>query len=148
VARNILGELPEREFERFHSTCIMWCGALDKPIVCDTPCCNVDILPTVLNLLGLPYDSRLLSGTDIFSDGPHVAVLANKSFVSDTMKYNAMNGEVTMLDESALQDESARSAYLERINGDIMARYAAALAINRTDFYRFVWEKSGLMAAG
>ena len=30
------------------------------------------------------------------------------------------------------------------MNSDIKARYAASLAVNKTDFYRFVWENSGL----
>lgn len=56
--------------ERDHSALILWCGALEDmdPIVVDTPTCSVDILPTLSNLFGTEYDSRLMVGRDVFSD--------------------------------------------------------------------------------
>ena len=146
-ARSILGELPDRAFEFFHSTCIMWCGGLEEPIVCDAPCCNVDILPTVLNLLGIDYDSRLLSGTDILSDSPHAAMLWNKTFITDTVKYCTVDGSTVPLGEGKNYDRAAMRKYIRGVRADLVSRYAAALAINRTDFYRFVWENSGLLPA-
>ena len=148
AAYSILGGQQERNFERYHSTCILWCGGIDEPIVCDAPCCNVDILPTVLNLLGIEFDSRLLAGTDVFADAPHTAVLSNKSFITSVLKYNALSGDSTVLDKSVFPDRPSRRAYIESVNRDIMARYAASLAVNKTDFYRFVWENSGLMEPG
>lgn len=144
TAVSILGKSPERNFERFHSTCIMWCGGLDEPIVCDEPCCNVDILPTVLNLLGVEFDSRLLPGTDVFSDAPHTAVLSNKSFITDVLKYNALSGQSFKLAPELFPDKPSLRSYIDSVNSDIKARYAASLAVNKTDFYRFVWENSGL----
>jgi len=54
-------------FEMYHSTLIMYDKSVENPIVSDEYCCNVDVLPTVLNLLGINYDSRLLMGNDISS---------------------------------------------------------------------------------
>ena len=144
AAYSILGGQRERMFERCRSTCIMWCGGLDEPIVCDAPCCNVDVLPTVLNLLGVDYDPRLLSGRDVFSDAPHVGVLWNKSFVTDALKYNAESGESSRPAEGVFADSAEQWAYINAMNSSIKASYAAALAINKTDFYRFVWENAGL----
>ena len=145
AARQILGTLPEYTFERYHSACIIWSGAIKEPIVCDVPCCNVDILPTVLNLLGIDYDSRMLSGADVFSDALHAAVLSNRSFVTDAVKYNAVSGAYSPVGDGAAPDGEDLDAYVERVKSEVKARYAAALAINNTDFYRFVWERSGLM---
>ena len=141
AAKSILGRLPDKAFERYHSTCIMW-FASEEPIVCDVPCCNVDVLPTVLNLLGIPYDSRLLSGTDVFSDSPHYAMLYNKSFITDLVKYNASTGKATWLDGADSLTSEEKQEMLDTIIKTLKARYAAALSINKIDFYRFVWKKS------
>jgi lipoteichoic acid synthase len=145
AAESILGELPEKDFEHYHSTCIMWCGGLDEPIVCDAPCCNVDILPTILNLLGIEYDSRMLSGTDVLSDDLHAAMLYNKSFITDKVKYNAATGEIIVTDESWAPTEEELQTYVDGISRILSARYAAALSVNKLDYYRYVWTASGLM---
>ena len=144
-AASIAGGLPDRDFERYRSTCIMWCGGLPEPIVCSRPCCNVDILPTVLNLLGIDFDSRMLSGTDVFSDSFHAAMLYNKSFITDRIRYNAVTGEITVTDPDWHPDEEELRSYADGVAGLLGARYAAALSVNKTDFYRFVWASSGLM---
>lgn len=141
AAKSILGQLPEKDFERYHSTCIMWFAG-KEPIICDTPCCNVDILPTVLNLLGIEYDSRLLSGTDIFSDSLHAAMLYNKYFITDSVKYNAANGTATWLIDTENMTEEQMQTYVDNVYNTLKAKYAAALSINKLDFYRFVWENS------
>ena len=38
-----------------------------ETIEVDTPCSSIDIVPTLLNLFGIEYDSRLYSGRDIFA---------------------------------------------------------------------------------
>ena len=131
-------------FERYRSTCIMWFAG-KEPIVCDTPCCNVDILPTVLNLLGIEYDSRLLSGTDVFSDSLHVAMLYNKNLITDLVKYNAADGKATWLVDTSSMSKEQKQAYVDNVYSIMKAKYAAALSMNKLDFYRFVWENSGLM---
>ncbi len=148
AAASLQGGLPEKDFERYRSTCIMWCGALEEPIVCDVPCCNVDILPTVLNLLGIEFDSRLLSGTDVFSDSLHAAMLYNRSFITDRVKYNAVTGELVSLDPDVPSDREELKVYADNVSRVLGARYAAALSVNKTDFYRFVWENAGLMPEG
>ena len=133
------GTLPETDFERYHSTCIMWFSGLEEPIICDTPCCNVDILPTVLNLMNIDYDSRLISGTDIFSDSLHAAMLYNKNFITDKVRYNAGDGKAEWLINTEGIDEADLQAYVDNVYSILKGRYAAALSINNLDFYRFVW---------
>ena len=143
--KNMLGKLPEQDFEKYHSTCIMWFNGLSEPIICDEPCCNVDILPTVLNLLGIEYDSRMLSGTDVFSDSPHVAMLYNKNIITDSFKYNASSGKVIPIDNGEDVDMNELKTQAAAVYKIQKAKYAAAISIVKEDFYRFVWKKSGLM---
>lgn len=83
----------DTDFEIFHSTLILWSGDMAKPVHIDKPCCSMDILPTLLNLFGLEYDSRLLAGRDILSDSPGLVALSNRSFITEYGKYNSSTDE-------------------------------------------------------
>lgn len=63
-----LSGIPDSELDisRYRNTLIMWCGSMETPVTVDTPCSAIDIVPTLSNLFGLEYDSRLLSGRDVF----------------------------------------------------------------------------------
>ena len=56
---------------------------MEQPVEVDTACSSLDILPTLLNLFGFEYDSRLLMGTDVFSGTAPTVVFADKSFITD-----------------------------------------------------------------
>ena len=126
-------------FEQYESSCIMYVGGM-SPVKVNTPCCNVDILPTVLNLLGMEYDSRLLPGTDIFSTSDHYAMLYNKSFVTDKVKYNATNGKAEWTPEADLMSDSDKQAYIDYYSSLTNNRYAVSLKLMKEDYYKFVFD--------
>lgn len=134
---DLMGKKVDQNFEKYKSTCIMWCGGME-PVQVNTLCCNVDILPTVLNLFGLEYDSRLLPGTDIFSDNLHVAMLYNKSFVTDKVRYNAQNGKTEWFASADSMTEEQKQDYLQYVIALTKNRYKMSLDIMSEDFYRFV----------
>ena len=142
---SLVGYTPDENFEIYHSNCIIYNAGMDKPINTDTYCCNVDIMPTMYNLFDIPFDSRLLCGTDVFSDGPHKATLYNQSFITDMVKYNAETGEEEWLcDTSAYRDRDLAN-YLDAQIQYTEGTYAAATKLLAKNFYLFVWENSGLM---
>ena len=49
----------------------------------DKVCNTIDVLPTVLNLFGIEYDSRLIVGKDILSDSEGMAIFADYSWLAD-----------------------------------------------------------------
>ena len=68
LTQALIGETDtEAVTSRYRNTLLMWSGCITEPIVVDTPCSSIDIVPTVANLFGLKYDSRLYSGRDIFA---------------------------------------------------------------------------------
>ena len=140
---NLAGHKLDNTFEMYENTCIIWSGMLKDPIVVDDCCCNVDIFPTILNLFGLDYDSRMMAGRDIFADTEHVAMLSNKSFITDEVKYNARNGKATWSENNTMSEEE-RKAYIDKYKDLVNTRYSMSLKIESTDFYRFVWENSGI----
>ncbi len=138
---SLAGRVVDTEFEKYKSTCIMYCEGIEK-VEIDKPVCNVDILPTVLNLFGMEYDSRLLPGTDIFSDNTHIAMLYNKSFVSEYVKYNAQTGKAEWLPSASKLSEDKRQTHLDYCIATTKSRYTISLDIMNEDFYRFVMDNT------
>ncbi len=140
-ARNkIAGETVDTTFDIYKSTCTMWTAGIDTIHVSDC-CCNVDILPTVLNLFGIEYDSRLIAGTDIFSDSIHVAMLYNKSYITDKVKYNSSNGKAIWA-EDVIFNDSEKEKYAQAMLDYVSAKYILSLKIVDCDFYKFAWENT------
>ena len=100
-------------FDRKKNSFVCWAGFMadQPPVSCNTYCSNIDILPTILNLFGIKYDSRLLAGVDVFSDGPHMAILTDESFITDVMMYDSTNNAITyFVDENLVPDNYFDSA--------------------------------------
>ncbi|MGM9584461.1 MAG: LTA synthase family protein [Faecousia sp.] len=125
------------DFSKYKSSLIFWVGGLEQNIVVDEYCCNVDILPTILNLWGFTYDSRLLAGTDVFSDGTHVAVLIDKSWLTDKVWFNANTGEIRY----QVPENQVRSDYIEAMNRLIATRFSISADILNSAYYNFVFDK-------
>ena len=66
----LYGYKVETQLDRDKNRAIIWCGVLEDmdPIIVDKPTSPVDILPTLLNLFGCEWDSRLYIGRDVLSD--------------------------------------------------------------------------------
>ena len=126
---------PLDKFNKYKSSLIFWVGGLEENIVVDEYCCNVDILPTILNLWGFEYDSRLLAGTDVFSDGPHVAILKDSSFYNDKVWLDASYGEVRYL----LEENELPEGYIEDMIKYVKKKISMSVDILYTDYYNFVY---------
>ena len=81
------------DFDVYKNSLILWSASMEEPVFVDKPCCQVDILPTVSNLLGLEYDSRMLAGSDILSDSEGLVVFTSRCWMTDRGFYNRFTGE-------------------------------------------------------
>ncbi|MBQ5444993.1 MAG: LTA synthase family protein, partial [Erysipelotrichaceae bacterium] len=141
------GEAVDEDFESFHSSCIIYNAGLKQKIEVDTPCCNVDIIPTIYNLFGVTYDSRLYAGTDIFGSGMHIAQLYNKNFITDKVKYNAATGKAEWLVDTSEYSEEKLNGYLESAINTVKNRYAFSIGVEDTDLYSYVFDNYDLNIA-
>ena len=124
-------------FNKYRSSLVFWVGGLEENIVVDAYCSNVDILPTILNLWGFEYDSRMLAGTDVFSDGTHVAVLSDKSFFTDKVWFNASAGRYKYLvDESELPEN-----YVENMIKLVNTKFSVSVDILNSAYYNYIYGK-------
>jgi len=134
----LVGHPLDRDLEIYKSTLILYAKGM-TPETVDTPCSAADILPTLSNLMGLPYDSRLMSGRDIFSTAEHIVFLKGRSWVTDQAFYNGRNGEVT-----EQGDEPVKEEYIKRINNIVNNRFIYAGKILEHDYYNILFgEKVG-----
>lgn len=137
------GELVGHEidyFEAYKDTLIFWVGGLEEPIEVDEYCCNIDILPTILNLWGFDYDSRLLAGTDVFSGGTHIAILADQSFLTDKVWFDANSNTAKWL----VDEDSVAPGYLENMIHLVKNRFTISTDILNTAYYNFVFGKEAV----
>ncbi len=123
----------ERNFELYKGVFLLWCGDMTEPVVVDKTACSADILPTLSNLFGLEYDSRLLSGSDIFSDADGLVIFNDNSWVTDIGKYNANTGAFTLNPGQTLDDQDA---YVQQMCYIVKYKKYYAAKILDTDYFK------------
>ena len=133
----LAGQALDTTFEKYRNSFICYVPGLSENIVVDEYCSTADILPTLLNLFGVDYDSRLLAGTDVFSSGAHVAVLSDKSFLTKAFRYNAGTETVIPADESIPVSDELAEAY--RLYVD--SRFQLSGNILNSDYYAHVFSR-------
>ena len=133
----LAGQTLDTTFEKYRNSFICYVPGLSENIVVDEYCSTADILPTLLNLFGVDYDSRLLAGTDVLSSGLHVAVLSNKSFLTKTFRYDAGTETVIPADENTTVSDELAEAY--RLYVD--SRFQLSGNILNSDYYAHVFSK-------
>lgn len=106
----------------------------EEPIICDNYCCSIDILPTLLNLLGYEYDSRLLMGTDALSESAHVAILADGSFLTDRIRFDADLNEVYYQEGAG----NVAEGYIDAYKNIVSNKFTISNAILYSDYYYFL----------
>lgn len=126
-------------FQRDHNRLIMWCGILEdmEPIVIDSPTFSLDILPTLFNLFGVEYDSRLLPGRDVFSDTPALVYRTNYDWKTDLGTYYASKGKFVPVSE----DVEIPEDYVKTIKAIVKNRVSYCDGVLETDYFRHVFGK-------
>ena len=109
---------------------------MEEPIKVEKIGSSLDILPTVLNLFGVEYDSRLLIGKDILSEVEPLVIFSDRSFITDKGRYNAITGQFT-----ANKGVEIEEGYVEKINKIIYKKYQISRLILENDYYRKVFNK-------
>lgn len=123
-------------FEKYHMPLLIWSGAMKEPIKVEKTGSSLDILPTVLNLFGVEFDSRLLMGRDILSNSDSLVIFSDRSFITDKGRYNAITGEFIANDGIETEED-----YVEKINNIIYKKYQMSRLILEKDYYRKIFNK-------
>lgn len=127
----LLGHPVDTTFEIFQNTLILWSADVEEPVQVDKYCSSLDVMPTLANLFGLEYDSRLLAGRDILSDTPGLVIFADYSFLTDEGAYDSGTDTFTAWDGSQADPEMVESLLTE-----VQNRVAYSALILDRDYYR------------
>lgn len=132
VINELAGHNVEENFELYKSPFILYTTNMD-PVVIEKPASSLDIIPTLSNLLGLEFDSRLLMGRDIFSDSEPLVLFFNRSFITDKGRYNSLTREFI-----PNKDIKVNQEYINQMSSIVNNKFYYSARILETDYYRKV----------
>lgn len=123
--------------ERDHSRLIVWCGSLEdsEPIVVDSPTSSLDILPTLSNLFGTEFDSRLMVGRDVFSDTTALVFNMNYDWKTEYGTYISATETFTPVDDTLQIPEG----YVEAIKAIVRNKLRYCQGVLNTDYFRYLF---------
>lgn len=137
----------EDDTSRYRNTLLLWSAAIEEPVEIDIPCSSIDIVPTLCNLFGLEYDSRLYSGRDIFAENYQadqysncmpLVIFANKgkgnAWITAAGTYESATGTFTP-NEGITVDED----YVSRVKNLVSAKVSYAKLLLEQDYYKYVF---------
>lgn len=118
-------------FQRDKNTLIIWSGCLeDMDLQIDAPVCSVDILPTLSNLFGVTYDSRMTIGRDVLGNEEAISLWPDYSWVTELGTYNASNHTFTPYEGAEIPE-----GYVDRISAIVTNKVKFSRIIQTTNFF-------------
>ena len=115
-------------FEITHNSLVIWNNKL-KDIEIDKVGMPIDVIPTVYNLFGVNYDSRLFAGNDLLSTDEGLVVLGNRSWITDKGRYDSTNNNYV---------GEGDSNYVNYINNVVSNKIAFSKSIISNNGYKYI----------
>lgn len=131
----LAGKKVEKNFELYKSAFILYAKGME-PKTIEEPMSSLDIIPTISNLMGIEYDSRLLMGQDIFSNSDPLVIFLNRSFITDKGRYNAL--ENTFIPNKGV---SVKENYVNKISQIVNNKFYYSAKILERDYYGKVFKE-------
>ena len=115
------------------SNFVIWNNKMKKGIKIDKVGSEIDVLPTLLNLFDIEYDSRLIVGKDILSEAPGLAIFSDRSWVTDLGTYTS--GVFTPKKDKKIDD---KEEYINEINELVSNKFTISSQIIKYDIYNYL----------
>ncbi len=131
------GHKVDMHTERYKNHLVIWNVNMKEHYTVDKVACPMDIMPTLLNLFGADFDSRLFMGSDILSDAPGFVVFGSDDkykFMSDSVirYYDSKNDKVVV---ESLNGQEPSADYLAELLKETKDRYTASKYIINNDYF-------------
>lgn len=127
----LAGHEIDPDFELYKSCLIIYNKGM-KPVTVDKYCSSLDIIPTLNNLFGYEYDSRLLPGTDIMSTSQPLVIFNSHSFITEKGMYNSKTNEFTLFPGEKVDDVDE---YVTSMRKVVNNKFKISAQILETDYY-------------
>ena len=124
----------DAHIELYHSNFILYNSEMET-VTIDKVGSQLDVMPTLFNLFGLNYDSRLLMGVDLLSPSSSIAIMSDDSWVNDFGKYYANTNTFVPNDDMSLS-----SSYVNLINTKVRNIQNITKLIMKNNYYQFVYD--------
>ncbi len=133
----LYGYSVQNYIQRDHSRLILWCGSLEneEPIIVDSPTSSLDIVPTLSNLFGTEFDSRLFVGRDVFSNKEAIYFNTNYDWKTEYGTYYSSSGKF-VLNEGKTVDEN----YVERIKTIVRNKINYCQLACENDYFGYLFD--------
>jgi lipoteichoic acid synthase len=99
---------------------------------------SLDLLPTIANLMGISFDSRLMMGADIFSTTVPLVIFKDHSFITPLGKYNAVT-KTFIYNDGVTEDAD----YVKRMIEVVNTKFYYSQTFLENDYYRIIAEALG-----
>ncbi len=134
----LAGKPLDKDLDKFRNNLILWnAGMEENPVVVEKVCGSMDIIPTLLNLFGFEYDSRLYAGRDIFAPEEGMVILNDRSFITDTVIYSRKDKTTTWKVDL---EQEAQDEYMNIKRQEVKDRYTFSANILRNNYYKNIKE--------
>lgn len=128
--------IEDSKFDIHKNNLVIWSSTIKEPIEINKYGESLDILPTVLNLFGIDFDSRLLMGRDLLSNSDGLVIFNDRSWITDKGKYNASTKVFTPFNNEQVDED-----YIESINTKVYNKFVISKNILETNYYKYVFNK-------
>ncbi|WP_313370485.1 sulfatase-like hydrolase/transferase [Sedimentibacter sp.] len=131
----LAGKEIKSDFDLYKGVFLLWSKGME-PVEINKVSSSLDIIPTISNLMGLNYDSRLLMGRDILSDTEPLVVFEDRSFITDKIIFEAKTERVTNK-----EGFDADSSYINEKINEVKQKFKYSSLILDNNYYKAVFNK-------
>ena len=139
-----------KDLDHFKNSFLLWSACMEEPVVVNSPGSTIDIVPTLSNLFGLEYDSRLLSGRDLLATNYDVADVNSRqplvvfvdtgagcSWITDAGQYNADTR--TFTPAQGYEDYAENTEYISAMSAKAKNMTTAARGMLSEDYFSILF---------
>src|SRR5690625_5108454 len=134
----LTGKPLDKKFGIYKNEWILYATDMkEENVVVEEPTYTLDMLPTISNLMGVDFDSRLLMGRDVFSESEPLVVFNDRSFITKELKYYVPEDEITSLTNKPIDEE-----HFKKMKQKTDEIFYFSTKILDLDYYSFLkWEE-------
>ena len=120
------------KFLMHHENLIIWSQS-NPDVKVDKYISNIDILPTILNLFGIEYDSRLFIGRDALSEVTSTVMLADQSWINENGSYDSVENKFT-------PTTNVSNDYISNMNQTVNTYFNISNLLQEKKYYTFLFD--------